>query len=87
MANGTPQKVMLTKDLTPAGDRAFDRAVQLAEQWHAELVVCHVVGSSAVRPYGMYRRMRTQRPRWIASFTGLGRSSRGHGIPSSATLK
>ncbi|HRK19108.1 MAG TPA: universal stress protein [Hyphomicrobiaceae bacterium] len=58
MADGTPQKIMLATDLTPVGDRAFDRAVQLAEQWDAELVVCHVVESSAVRPWGMDRRMR-----------------------------
>ena len=51
MADGTPQKIMLATDLTPVGDRAFDRAVQLAEQWDAELVVCHVVESSAVRPW------------------------------------
>lgn len=58
MTDGTPHKIMLATDLTPAGDRAFDRAVQLAEQWGAALVVCHVVESSAVRPWGMDRRMR-----------------------------
>jgi nucleotide-binding universal stress UspA family protein len=49
---------MLATDLTPAGDRAFDRAVQLAEDWDADLVVCHVIESSAARPWGMDRRVR-----------------------------
>lgn len=54
----TPKRVMLATDLTPAGDRAFDRAVQLAEQWNADLIVCHVIESSAMRPWGMERRVR-----------------------------
>ncbi len=49
---------MLATDLTPAGDRAFDRAVALAQEWDAELVVLHVVESSAIRPWGMDQRMR-----------------------------
>lgn len=54
----TPKRVMLATDLTPAGDRAFDRAVQLVEQWNADLIVCHVIESSALRPWGMERRVR-----------------------------
>lgn len=53
-----PRRIMLASDLTPACDRAFDRAVQLAQQWDAELVVCHVIESSAIRPWGMERRVR-----------------------------
>lgn len=53
-----PRRIMLATDLTPACDRAFDRAVQLAQEWDAELVVCHVIESSAVRPWGMERRVR-----------------------------
>jgi nucleotide-binding universal stress UspA family protein len=45
-----PEKVLLATDLTPAGDRAFDRAVQLASEWDAQLVVCHVVEASSLRP-------------------------------------
>jgi nucleotide-binding universal stress UspA family protein len=56
MATATPSKIMLATDLTPAGDRAFDRAVQLAQQWNAELIVCHVIESSAMRPWGAERR-------------------------------
>lgn len=44
---------MLATDLLPAGDRAFDRAVQLADEWNADLTVCHVIESSALRPWGM----------------------------------
>lgn len=53
-----PRNIMLATDLTPAGDRAFDRAVQLAEEWDAELIVCHVIESSATRPWGMEQRVR-----------------------------
>ncbi|MGE0630441.1 MAG: universal stress protein [Hyphomicrobiaceae bacterium] len=58
MAYGPPHKVMLATDLTPSGDRAFDRAAQLSEEWNADLIVCHVIESSAVRPWGMDRRVR-----------------------------
>jgi nucleotide-binding universal stress UspA family protein len=57
MAIATPSKIMLATDLTPAGDRAFDRAVQLAQQWNAELIVCHVIESSAMRPRGAKKRL------------------------------
>jgi nucleotide-binding universal stress UspA family protein len=49
---------MLATDLTPACDRAFDRAVQLAQEWDAELVICHVIESSALRPWGIEQRVR-----------------------------
>lgn len=58
MTTSAPRKVMLATDLTPAGDRAFDRAVELAQEWDAELIVLHVVESSAMRPWGMDRRIR-----------------------------
>jgi nucleotide-binding universal stress UspA family protein len=54
----TPQRVMLATDLTPACDRAFDRAVQLAQEWDAELIICHVIESSALRPWGIEQRVR-----------------------------
>lgn len=53
-----PRKIMLATDLTPAGDRAFDRAVELACEWKAELVVLHVAEASSARPWGMDRRIR-----------------------------
>ena len=59
MTTSTPHRIMLATDLTPAGDRAFDRAVELAVEWDAELVVLHVVESSAVRPWGIDQRMHT----------------------------
>lgn len=58
MTSALPRAIMLATDLTPACDRAFDRAVQLAEEWNADLIVCHVIESSAVRPWGMERRVR-----------------------------
>lgn len=53
-----PRKIMLATDLTPAGDRAFDRAVVLAREWRAELILLHIVESSAIRPWGMAQRIR-----------------------------
>jgi len=58
MTTLTPRKIMLATDLTPAGDRAFDRAVELAQEWDAELIILHVVESGAVRPWGIDQRMR-----------------------------
>jgi nucleotide-binding universal stress UspA family protein len=57
-ADQRPQKVLLATDLTPACDRAFDRAVQLASEWDAQLVVCHVVEASSLRPWGIEQRVR-----------------------------
>lgn len=58
MTTSAPRKIVLATDLTPAGDRAFDRAVELALEWDAELVVLHVVESSAARPWDIDWRMR-----------------------------
>jgi nucleotide-binding universal stress UspA family protein len=49
---------MLATDLTPASDRAFDRAIQLATEWNAMLTVCHVVEASSMRPWGIERRIK-----------------------------
>ena len=54
---GKPQNIMLATDLTPASDRAFYRAVQLAAEWDAMLTVCHVVEASSLRPWGFERRI------------------------------
>jgi hypothetical protein len=40
---GKPQNIMLATDLTPASDRAFDRAIQLATQWNAMKVSRHII--------------------------------------------
>jgi len=47
-----PQNIMLATDLTPASDRAFDRAVQLTAEWDARLTVCHVLEASSRWPMG-----------------------------------
>lgn len=41
-----PSSVLLATDLSARGDRAFDRAVQLARQWDARLVVVTVLPST-----------------------------------------
>jgi nucleotide-binding universal stress UspA family protein len=53
-----PNNILLATDLTPACDRALDRAVQLAIAWDAALTVCHVVEASSLRPWGVERRVK-----------------------------
>lgn len=92
MADGTPRSIMLATDLTPAGDRAFDRATQLAMQWNAELTVCHVIEASALRPWGIDRRFRnaeTELERLVSS-SKLDRKVPRHivvGDPADRTLE
>ncbi|WP_334163163.1 universal stress protein [Phenylobacterium sp.] len=38
-----PRKILLATDLSGRGDRALDRATQLAGQWDAELTVVHAI--------------------------------------------
>ena len=38
-----PKKILLATDLSGRGDRALDRATQLARQWDSELVVVHAL--------------------------------------------
>jgi nucleotide-binding universal stress UspA family protein len=42
-----PAKVLVATDLGARSDRAVDRAAQLAGQWHAELLVLHVLEPSS----------------------------------------
>jgi nucleotide-binding universal stress UspA family protein len=56
--DGAPRKILLATDLTPAADRALDRAAQLAAAWNAELIACHVVEASSPRSWGIERRVR-----------------------------
>lgn len=51
-----PKIIMLATDLTPACDRAFDRAVQLARQWGAHLTVVHVVETGEREVIGVEHR-------------------------------
>lgn len=41
--NGPPRRMLLATDLSARCDRALDRAVSLAAQWQAHLVVLHVL--------------------------------------------
>lgn len=43
-----PKRIVLATDLSGAGDRALDRATQLAVEWGAELVVVHALDDIAV---------------------------------------
>lgn len=44
----TPRKILLATDLSSRCDRAFDRAVQLAVQWDAMLLVVHALETSGM---------------------------------------
>jgi len=46
----TPKKILLATDLSCRCDRALDRATLLAAEWHAQLVVLHVVQQPAPVP-------------------------------------
>jgi nucleotide-binding universal stress UspA family protein len=41
--NTPPKRILLATDLSGRGDRALDRAVQLANQWAAELLIVHAL--------------------------------------------
>lgn len=41
--NTPPKRILLATDLSGRGDRALDRATQLANQWGAELLVVHAL--------------------------------------------
>jgi hypothetical protein len=43
----TPKKILLATDLSCRCDRAMDRAVALATEWQAQLVVLHVLQEPA----------------------------------------
>lgn len=57
-----PTKILLATDLSARGDRALDRAAQLARQWKAELIIVHALGgnttslSEAAYPLPSWRR-------------------------------
>lgn len=38
-----PHRILLASDLSSRGDRALDRAAQLAQQWGAELLILHAI--------------------------------------------
>jgi nucleotide-binding universal stress UspA family protein len=51
---GPPRKILLATDLSARSDRALDRALSLAQQWQAQLLVLHVLeGSAPNTPNGM----------------------------------
>lgn len=43
LSKSPPTKILLATDLSARGDRALDRAAQLARQWKAQLVVVHAI--------------------------------------------
>jgi nucleotide-binding universal stress UspA family protein len=56
-----PRKILLATDLSPRGDRALDRAAQLAAQWDAELLVLHAIESA---PTGSSWSVYDELPSW-----------------------
>ncbi len=43
LSKSPPTKILLATDLSARGDRALDRAAQLARQWKAQLVIVHAI--------------------------------------------
>jgi len=43
LSSRVPKKILLATDLSSRGDRALDRAAQLARQWSAQLLVVHAL--------------------------------------------
>lgn len=48
--NIPPKRILLATDLSARGDRALDRAAQLANQWNCELLVVHAVEDDGLSP-------------------------------------
>jgi nucleotide-binding universal stress UspA family protein len=49
--NAPPERILLATDLSGRGDRALDRAIQLSNQWGAELLIVHALeGDSLTSP-------------------------------------
>ena len=43
-----PRKILCATDLTPSSDRALDRAMQLAGEWQASLLLVHIVDDTGL---------------------------------------
>lgn len=43
-----PRKILCATDLTPSSDRVLDRAIQLAGEWNASLLVVHIVDDTGI---------------------------------------
>lgn len=50
MPKTPPKKILLGTDLSSSGDRALDRAAQLAHQWGAELLIVHAIDRRTTWP-------------------------------------
>ncbi|MDE8652817.1 universal stress protein [Novosphingobium album (ex Liu et al. 2023)] len=56
-----PRKILVATDLTPRCDRAVDRAVQLAEEFGAELIAAHIMDPTETPQYYIDRSRRSWR--------------------------
>jgi nucleotide-binding universal stress UspA family protein len=61
MSSHLPRTILLASDLTSRGDRARDRAWQLARDWRAALHVVHVVAPPPAAPAGIDPEVWSQR--------------------------
>ena len=43
-----PRKILCATDLTPSSDKAVDRAIQLAGEWKASLLLVHIVDDTGL---------------------------------------
>ncbi|RYE58656.1 MAG: universal stress protein, partial [Rhizobiaceae bacterium] len=54
-----PRRILLATDLTPRCDRALDRAVQLAEEFQAELIAAYIMAPTDTPQYYLDRSRRS----------------------------
>src|SRR3546814_18825375 len=53
-SSNPPHSILLATDLSHRCDRALDRAVQLAQQWSAKLLVVHAVEKEVDESYSLH---------------------------------
>src|SRR3546814_7254277 len=53
-SSNPPHSILLATDLSHRCDRALDRAVQLAQQWSARLLVVHAVEKEVDESYSLH---------------------------------
>lgn len=62
----TPKAILVATDLSSRSDRAMDRAVALASEWHARLIVLHAL-QEPVQPVDVPSWQRSHDPRQFAA--------------------
>lgn len=73
-----PTRLLLATDLSPRGDRALDRAIQLAAQWRAELHLVHAIENELLPEVHLRREVAMRRSEAEALIAPAARHGRVH---------